>query len=283
MPCRINERRLWTHRIILEAMLHPSSVFMTLTYDDDHLPESNELIGVLDASHTRNFIKSLRKVAPIGRIRYYLAGEYGDQTMRPHYHLIVFNFPLCSWGGTRHYKNPGRGCCPTCDLVRRTWGKGNIELGDVTPESAQYTAGYTIKKMTRIDDARLQRGNAWLPPEFSRKSLKPGLGAGMMPYIAATPFIMDWGGDDVPSSLRHGKKILPLGRYLKGKLREALQLPAGMPKAEQLRLDQETLFPLRILAKNSKTPLSQIILESTGDVDRQLRKRQQISDSRKRL
>jgi len=39
----------------------------------------------------------------------------------------------------------------------------------------------------------------------------------------------------------------------------------------------ETLFPLRILAKNSETPLSQIILESTGDVDRQLNKRQQIS------
>lgn len=137
--------------------------------------------------------------------------------------------------------------------------------------------------MTRPDDLRLQRGNAFLPPEFSRKSLKPGLGAGMMPYIAQIPFIMDTGSDDVPSSLRHGKKILPLGRYLKGKLREALNLPKGMPKNEQLRLDAETMLPLRILAKNSTTPLSQIILESTGDVDRQLRKRLQIQNSRKRL
>jgi len=222
-------------------------------------------------------------VAPLGKIRYYLAGEYGDQTRRPHYHLILFNFPLCDWGGTRHDIRGRSGCCEACDLIRAVWGKGLIELGDVTPESAQYTAGYTIKKMTHQDDERLRQGNAWLPPEFSRKSLKPGLGAGMMPYIAAIPFIMDRGSDDVPSSLQHGKKILPLGRYLKGKLREALDLPKGMPPSEQLRLDAETLFPLRILAKNSETPLSQIILESTGDVDRQLNKRQQISNSRKRL
>lgn len=283
ISCRINERRLWTHRIILENMLHPSSVFCTLTYDDDHLPESKELIGVLKPDDTKNFLKRLRKVAPNGKIRYYLAGEYGDQTMRPHYHLILFNFPLCAWGGTRHSVNNRRGCCASCDLIRSAWGKGAVELGDVTPESAQYTAGYTVKKMTREDDLRLQRGNSFLPPEFSRKSLKPGLGAGMMPYIADIPFIMDMGGDDVPSSLRHGKKILPLGRYLKGKLRESLQVPAGMPAKEQLRLDYQTLFPLRILAKNSSTPLSQVILESTGDTDRQLNKRQQIQQSRKRL
>lgn len=264
-------------------MLHEENVFCTLTYDDDHLPESNQTIGVLKPDDTKNWLKRLRKVNPRGKLRYYLVGEYGDETSRPHYHAILFNVPTCSWGGTRHSRGGLRECCEACSLIRNTWGKGSIELGDVTPESAQYTAGYTLKKMTHMDDPRLQRGNSFLTPEFSRKSLKPGLGAGMMPYIAQIPFIMDTGSDDVPSSLRHGSKILPLGRYLKGKLREALKLPAGMPPAEQLRLDAETLFPLRILAKNSKEPLSKIILESTGDTDRQLTKRQQIGNSRKRL
>lgn len=283
MACRINERRLWTHRIILEAMLHNQNVFCTLTYDDEHLPENHETIGVLKPDDTKNFLKRLRHVAPLGKIRFYLAGEYGDQTQRPHYHLIVFNFPLCHWGGTRHHKDPGRGCCPPCDLIRSTWGKGRIELGDVTPESAQYTAGYTIKKMTDMNDERLRRGNTWLPPEFSRKSLRPGLGADMMAHVAKIPFIMAPGENDVPSSLAHGKKILPLGRYLKGKLREALNRPPGMPQEAQIQYDFETMFPLRILAKNSSQPLSQIILESTGDTDRQLKKRQQIQNSRKRL
>lgn len=264
-------------------MLHEQSVFVTLTYDDDNLPESNELIGVLDASHTTNFLKCLRHVAPLGRIRFYLAGEYGDQTQRPHYHLILFNYPRCTWGGTRHFKDIRRGCCPPCDLIRDTWGKGRIELGDVTPESAQYVAGYTLKKMTHMNDPRLQRGNVWLPPEFSRKSLKPGLGAGMMQHIAKIPFILAAGEIDVPSSLAHGKKIFPLGRYLKGKLREEMALPKNMPKEAQLKYDYETMFPLRIIAKNRKAPLSQIILESTGDTDRQLHKRQQIQQSRKRL
>lgn len=91
------------------------------------------------------------------------------------------------------------------------------------------------------------------------------------------------GENDVPSSLAHGKKILPLGRYLKGKLREAMGQAQGMPKEAQLKYDYETMFPLRILAKNSSQPLSKIILESTGDTDRQLTKRQQIQQSRKRL
>ena len=37
--CRVNKRRQWTHRILLESMCHESSAFVTLTYDNDHLPK----------------------------------------------------------------------------------------------------------------------------------------------------------------------------------------------------------------------------------------------------
>lgn len=281
LPCKLNDRRLWTQRILLEAMLHVSSVFLTLTYDDEHLPETESAIGTLSPEDLRNFLKKLRKVNPYGKLRYFAAGEYGEESFRPHYHLILFNFPACEWGGTRYAQDPTRVCCSTCSLVRSTWGKGGITLGDVTPESAQYTAGYTIKKMTRDDDPRLQRGNSFLHPEFSRKSLKPGLGAGMIPQLAAIPFSMDMGSADVPSALRHGKKILPLGRYLKQKWREEIGRDKKMPKETALQIDYETLFAMRILAKNSSRPLKEIIKESTGNSELQLKKLQEIYNSKK--
>lgn len=95
LPCRVNRRRIWTHRIMLEAAQYHDNSFVTLTYDEEKLP--------VDLSVTPRtlqlFMKRLRKVYP-NRIRYFGVGEYGDQTMRPHYHLALFNFASCARGQT---------------------------------------------------------------------------------------------------------------------------------------------------------------------------------------
>lgn len=278
--CKINDRRLWTNRILLEHALHSSSVFVTLTYDDDHIPETDSAIGTLAPGDLRNFWKKLRKAISPRKIRYYAVGEYGDETFRPHYHAIIFNYPLCEWGGTRHFKDPGRVCCVPCSLVSSAWGRGQCELGDVTPESAQYVAGYTLKKMTKDDDPRLQRGNSFLHPEFSRKSLKPGLGAGMIPYLAAIPFSLDPVTDDVPASVTHGKKTLPLGRYLRQRWRTHLGREKQTPQNAQLKIDEETMFPLRIRAKQNGTTVKEEIAIEAGNLLENLRKRLEVAKSR---
>lgn len=155
-------------------------------------------------------------------------------------------------------------------------------LGDVTTESAQYVAGYTLKKMTKDDDPRLQRGNSFLHPEFSRKSLKPGLGAGMIPYLAAIPFSLDPASDDVPSSIAHGKKILPLGRYLRQRWRLHLGREKQMPKEAQLALDEATLYPLRIRAKINGTTLKEEIAIEAGNLLLNLKKRLDIAKAKQR-
>lgn len=221
LPCRINRRRLWTHRIIYESMCHKVNTFVTLTYNDESLPQN----GSLNPSHSRDFIKRFRYYFP--KIRYFLVGEYGDISNRPHYHIALFNFPNCIFGGISITRNPRCDCLP-CRWVRHIWGMGNIALGALEPESVQYVAGYTLKKLTKKDDERLidEKGEIKFP-EFARMSLKPGIGA-IFIDTAAYNFNNSYGFDfiqktgDVPQNLKVGDKTTPLGRYLKQRFQKAM-------------------------------------------------------------
>lgn len=200
MHCRISLRRLWTHRMLLEARLHSFSSFVTLTYADEFLPPG----GTLVPRDTVLWLKRLRK--EFGKLRYFLCGEYGDETFRPHYHAILFGFPATS-----------------PEVITSTWGLGMTSCYPANREMMQYVSGYVTKKMTKSDDQRLQGRH----PEFARMSRRPGLGAGVMPALAtemSTPgglyFYRDSG--DVPAVLSHGRQLLPLGRYLRSKLREEM-------------------------------------------------------------
>lgn len=107
-----------------------------------------------------------------------------------------------------------------------------MHVGNLTLKSAQYISGYVTKKMTRFDDPRLDGRH----PEFSRMSLKPGIGVDGLHEVADTviKYDLELTQGDVPSSLRRGASQYPLGRYLRGKLREL----SGMEKAApQVTLD----------------------------------------------
>lgn len=209
LPCRLNRRRIWTHRIMLEACVHEHSSFLTLTYNDDHLPDA----GTLVPKHLQDWLKRFRK--NIGPCRFFAVGEYGDETWRPHYHVAMFGHGMQSFPVNIHF-NALQGT-PLDD----SWGMGNVNVGELTTKSAQYIAGYTTKKMTAKDDPRLQHG---IYPEFARMSLRPGIGFGAVSSIAeAVRNKHGWdqviSTGDVPSVLRHGGRNLPLGRYMRDQLR----------------------------------------------------------------
>lgn len=203
MACRINKKRLWTHRMILESYCHASSLFVTLTYNDENLPSDLSV----HPKHVQLFLKRLRKAISPRKIRYFAVGEYGDKSMRPHYHLAIFGLGLESEA-----------------IIQNCWKYGFTMCGDLNPKSAGYIAGYVTKKMTSISDKRLLRSDGvYLHPEFVRMSLKPGLGVPALDKIVSV--IKSSLGDklpngDVPTSLRHGNRIFPIGRYLRSKLRE---------------------------------------------------------------
>lgn len=120
----MDRAKMWTLRCSLENQRHRSSVFTTLTYDDEHLPPT------LRRKDVQDWLKRLRKKSD-RPIRHFTAGEYGEQNQRPHYHSILF----------------GLEAMEHADLIERTWGQGYCKTVPVTPAAIAYVAGYAAKKI----------------------------------------------------------------------------------------------------------------------------------------
>lgn len=239
---------------MLEAAENSDNAFLTLTYDNEHLPSD----GSLDPRHLQLFMKRLRRKWK-QKIRFFGCGEYGDITERPHFHIALFGMPSCQNHQTQ-FSSTGMRCCAICQSIQTLWPYGQIFLGTLTEQSSAYIAGYVTKKMTSKDDARL-KGRY---PEFARMSLRPGIGAGMMDEVASTlmQHKLDEKLEDVPSTLRHGNKQWPLGRYLKRRLRTRIGRDAKTPESV-LRKKQEAMHDMRQSAFASSTPLREKVLEAS--------------------
>lgn len=185
--CRLEYSKQWSDRLMLESQYHDQSWFLTLTYDDVHLPDSVliEKDGVkfwtepLSKKDITKFLKDLRNAVYPEKIRFFLCGEYGPETMRPHYHAIIFGLNLSfeknaerDVSGTIHTNDIGQTIFHS-DFVEKIWSKGAVELGTVTPQSCSYVARYCMKKLDGLDrDYYLSIG---LEPEFLRMSNHPGI------------------------------------------------------------------------------------------------------------
>lgn len=248
IPCLINRKRLWKHRLLLESYCHDQSAFVTLTYNDDKLYYRNDLTSeellqpTLRPKDLRDFLKRLRKAISPKLVRFYGVGEYGDKSARPHYHLALFGYEPCWYGSTRKDKHAAGGsCCPPCDLIFKQWGKGGIDNATLENDSAAYIAGYVTKKLTNPNDTKAKNFLAGRFPEFARMSNRPGIAARAVDKIADAllsefgPYMLTEHGD-VPVSLFHGTSSLPLGRYLRQKLRRKIDAAEIMnPETGELK------------------------------------------------
>ena len=133
--CKQTRANEWAVRCTLELKDHKRSSFITLTYDDNPI--------ILDIEDLQKFIKRLRKeIAPI-KIRYFAAGEYGEKSLRPHWHLIIFgwDFPDKRYNG----ESPGGYPMFASAALDATWGYGITSVQEVTPQSIKYCALYASK------------------------------------------------------------------------------------------------------------------------------------------
>lgn len=208
--CRSVRSREWAIRCDHEASLHDRNCFVTLTFDDYHLPSNQSL----DKSVIPAFMKRLRKKfvpkCPIPKvpkddphyadvrkrrkewlfkhgIRAYYCGEYGDKHGRPHYHILLFNFDFDDRRFHKQEKN-GSIVYTSKALDRLWWDKelkckiGHAVVGNVTFNSAAYVAGYIMKKITgdmaydHYETYDLETGEViHRLPEFGEMSRNPGI------------------------------------------------------------------------------------------------------------
>jgi hypothetical protein len=144
-----------------EAKNHEQNCVVTLTYDDDHLPEYKTIVP----DHAVDFMQRLRD-----RLRYekyknndcntsrpiktYGCAEYGEKYGRPHYHIILFGHDFTDKKCVRNAlpkstnEEAGKGGYYTSDILDTIWGHGQCQTMDLTFDSAAYVARYVMKKMT---------------------------------------------------------------------------------------------------------------------------------------
>lgn len=176
ISCRLERARQWAIRCQAEASLYDDNCFLTLTYNDEHLPPG----ATLYRRHVQLFLKSLRKIVAPKRFRFFGCGEYGEENFRPHYHLCLFNL---DFHDKKKWKETSLGhVLYRSKSLEQLWYYGDSYIGALTMQSAGYCARYSLKKVTgKNAESHYHRLDAegrdyWLTPEFPMFSNRPGIG-----------------------------------------------------------------------------------------------------------
>lgn len=198
--CLASKAQMWTYRLYAESKLHKKSCFVTLTYSDqdiDRLYLSPTGIYSLDKKELQNFMKRLRKNLSVP-LRFYGVGEYGGQTKRPHYHLIIFGL------GDNHEDH---------HIIQQAWPYGFVSVASVSPRSIAYVARYCTKKL--FSDG-MDYVAEHIQPEFNLQSNRPGIGFNAIEKgVRCNP-------DGQMFCWYEGRKIA-VPQYFKSKIRTAYQ------------------------------------------------------------
>lgn len=223
LKLRVNS---WYVRLMAEKDASDSALFITLTYDDENLPFTDNGIMTVNYKDTQNFWKSLRKrnkSLTHKAIKYFLVGEYGSKTHRPHYHAIVFNVI-------------------NLDDITELWTKGNVHIGKMQEASTFYTLKYALKRATKI-----KKSDPWDDRSLEKALMSRGLGLNFL-----TDDMIAYYQEDVSRPVTMlGNQKLPLPRYYRDRLftdqQKALRNTLLIPHNEK-RFDKiaDKLFPQRV-------------------------------------
>lgn len=179
IECRLARSREWAVRCVHESKLHEFNCFITLTYSDDNLPDNHNL----NYRDFQLFMKRLRKQFHNVPIRFYMCGEYGETTGRPHYHACIFGIDFADKVPLK--RTGSNNIIYRSAILDKLWPLGHASVGQLTFESAAYTSRYITKKLlgeaakTGYTFVNSQTGEIFQRvPEFTKMSLKPGIGRG---------------------------------------------------------------------------------------------------------
>lgn len=264
--CRIANLQQWAFRAKSELDQHEVSAFITLTCSDDKLP----LVfpdGKLQHRPFQLFMKRFRrwlddwcdkrKISRI-KVRYIMCGEYGTNTFRPHYHVIIFGWFPCDYqlfeynGKYATYISPALYDLWTDPDDDKSLGFHTVAVAN--DATIRYLVGYVMKKC----DGKYPKD----APPYLRVSTRPAIGLDWLKRYQSEIFAHD--GLFFPNDyVFYGSSKQSVPRYFVKKYLESannsdsvllrqsrLQAFADRPPVDKCDLDRELDF-LRQVTKAS--------------------------------
>lgn len=193
IQCRLDNAQDWAIRCSHEASLYKHNYFLTLTYDDEHITRGKFGNPTLVKKDFQNFMKNLRKklkkeFSHVG-CRFFGCGEYGDENLRPHLHIILFNCPLNDLtidfpdgeGHIIHKFNKLGLPMFYSNFIASCWrdkdgnSKGFICLDDANFNTESYVSRYILKKQ-KGETSSIYSKVLGVEPPFVLMSNRPGIG-----------------------------------------------------------------------------------------------------------
>ncbi len=246
-PCKVNRQRKWLCRLLLEAKHHEhTTLFTTHTYRPEEVPicedpETGEELQTLKKQHVQEWLKRLRRMlrttpwstsSTPPQVRYYVSGEYGTKTERPHYHAILF-------GLDSRYE----------EMIKKSWTAGFSCVRPAERINIGYTLKYTLKGLSQEDDPQL-RGRQ---PQFALMSKRPPLGTSFLPKVAESVKRLTIQNGEVLAPMEREIRIdgerFSLDRTMIQYLKRYMDLPQHLEAA----MFPKTIFRDRDPAKTQKS------------------------------
>lgn len=232
LACRINYAKEWAVRCVLESLYHEENYFITLTYDNEHLPDN----GLINREHMREF--QLKVWSKFPGVRFFGCGEYGSKNGRCHWHLIAFGLPL------NDFKAVGNGLYESATL-KKLWPYGFNYVGEVNYATCNYVAQYCTKKVFSDSKNILDKKNR----EYIFCSTKPGIG-------------FQWCNDHINTLLEYDKVFGPFGS------KKAVAVPRYFQRVAE-KLDSEAFkdFKKSRLDNSKALQISECITHQVSEVE----------------
>lgn len=221
LACLHNRSSHWQTRLKIEYGNSITAYFVTLTYEDTFLPVAENGVPVLRPKDVQDWLKRLRKaISPI-KLRFYLCGEYGTKTLRPHYHAILF-IPRCEEFDFRSFGlkqgvSDSIPSGPEFDIrtfeafdrtIKATWKRGFTVLAPVSESHFKYVAKY-VSSYSKLPE--FYKDYRYRP--FSRCSLRPAIG-----YSFLDSPVVDFYRRTPRPYIRQGDTIVSMPRYYRNKI-----------------------------------------------------------------
>jgi len=232
--CIKRMRNQWAIRLEQELKYSKEAYFVTLTYHEDFIPLGNKDIPSLSKLDAQKMIKSLRKRTKKKGIKYFLVGEYGEKSFRPHYHVLLFN--------------TGMNRLETQKYLLESWQKGTIDIGTVTEASIRYCTKYIIQTYEVSD---------WVEPPF--RLMSNGIGRGYLDSLQLKKYHKRDLSRDFITKQNGTKHALP--RYYKEKLYTKRERELQNIKRNTERLDKEKEHELKANSQHFRNKLDQLEAE----------------------